>query len=106
MAGETDNRLFAVLWEAVPVVDLDVEGVHPEVRVDLRGRDFLVRNLNRPVVEAALGDADAAFDVLVDEQAVRKEDVRLVVVELVANLPDVAGGRPNIFVRRSPRIAS
>ena len=92
VAGQTDNRLFAVLGEAVPVVDLDVEGVHPEVRVDLRGRDFLVRNLNRPVVEAALGDADAAFDVLVDEQAVRKEDVRLVVVELVANLPDVAGG--------------
>jgi len=37
MARETDDRLLAVLGEAAAVVDLDVEGVHPHLGVDLSG---------------------------------------------------------------------
>ncbi len=43
---------------------------------DFNQRDFLVMDLQTPVVEFAGGDANATRDVLVDEQAVAKEDVR------------------------------
>jgi len=56
MARETDDRLLAVLGEAAAVVDLDVEGVHPHLGVDLSGFEMPLVDLDRvgAVVEPAL----------------------------------------------------
>ena len=94
VGGETDDGLLALLGEARAVVDLDVEGVDPGCGRGVGGFHFVVGYLDGAVVRLSGGDADAAGDVLVDEKAVGKEDVGLVVVELVAHLADVAGRLP------------
>jgi len=94
VAGETDDRLLAVLGEAAAVVDLDVERVHAHLGLDVRGFEVPLVDLDRPllVVEPALLDAEPAVEPVVDQKPVRKEDVRLERSrEVVADVPHVAG---------------
>ncbi len=93
VARQTDDRFLTVLGEAVPVVDLDVEGVHPEVGVDVRRRQVVGCDLDRLVgvtVDPPGFDPEPGGDTVVDEKPVREEDVRLVRGrELVADLAHV-----------------
>jgi hypothetical protein len=95
VTGETDNRFLAVLGEPRAVVDLDIERIDPRGRVHRDRAEFLVVDTQglpvRVGVDGANGQTDAAGDVLVDEQPIRKEDIGLEVVELITKLSDIAG---------------
>ncbi len=96
MAGETDDRFLAVLREPEPVFDLDIKGVHPGahacldrlnlVVMDPQLLDWLTIFILRSDVAADRSGRkpDTACDIFVDQEPVRKENVGLVVVELIA----------------------
>jgi hypothetical protein len=90
--GQTEDGLLSILREAVAVIHLDVEHADVHRGVHVGGLQLAVMHLEDAIRTPTGGHAHPTREVLVDQQPVGEEDVRLEVVERIPDAPHIPRG--------------